>query len=75
MFLNGEYKGESVSNMTEEEITGWISALKKIKPRQVMIYTVERETPVKGLKKATKEELDTIAERARKEGFDVSVSY
>lgn len=75
MFLNGEYKGESVSNMTEEEITGWIEALKQIKPRQVMIYTIERETPVKGLKKATKEELDTIADRARKAGFDVSVSY
>ena len=75
MFLNGEYEGKSVSNMTEEEISGWIAALKTIKPRQVMIYTVERETPVKGLRKATKEELDTIADRARKEGFDVSVSY
>lgn len=75
MFLNGEHKGESISNMTEEEISGWISALKTIKPRQVMIYTIERETPVKGLRKATKEELDTIADRARKEGFDVSVSY
>jgi len=75
MFLNGEYKGESVNNMTEEELSGWINSLKEIKPRQVMIYTIERETPVKGLKKATKEELDTIADRARKEGFDVSVSY
>lgn len=75
MFLSGEYKGESVSNMTEEEISGWLIALKKINPRQVMIYTIERETPVKGLKKATKEELDSIAGRAREEGFDVSVSY
>lgn len=75
MFLNGEHKGESVSNMTEEEISGWINALKEIKPRQVMIYTIERETPVKELKKATKEELDAIADRARKEGFDVLVSY
>ena len=40
-----------------------------------MIYTIERETPGKALKKATKEELDAIAERARKEGFDVTVSY
>lgn len=75
MFLSGEYQGEPVSNMTEEEIAGWLSALKKINPRSVMIYTIERETPVKGLKKATKEELDSIAARARKEGFEVSVSY
>ena len=39
-----------------------------------MIYTIDRETPVKALKKATKEELDAIAE-GRKEGFDVTVSY
>ena len=71
MFLKGELNGESVNNMTEEEIAGWISALKQIRPKQVMIYTIDRETPVKALKKATKEELDAIAERARKEGFDV----
>ena len=75
MFLKGEVNGESVNNMTEEEIVGWIEALKQIRPKQVMIYTIDRETPVKNLQKATKEELDTIAERARKEGFDVTVSY
>ena len=75
MFLKGEVNGKSVNNMTEEEIAGWISALKQIRPKQVMIYTIDRETPVKALKKATKEELDAIAERARKEGFDVTVSY
>lgn len=75
MFLNGEYKGESVNNMTEEEVSGWMEALTQIKPRQVMIYTIERETPVKSLRKATPNELDRIAERARSAGFDVSVSY
>ena len=40
--------------MTEEEIAGWISALKQIRPKQVMIYTIDRETPVKALKKLLK---------------------
>ena len=75
MFLTGKHNGADISNTTEEEIAGWIEALKKIRPRQVMIYTIDRETPVKGLKKASKETLDTIADRARREGFDVSVSY
>lgn len=75
MFLQGEVDGRSVDNTTEEEIEGWLEALKKIRPRQVMIYTVERETPLKGLRKQPKEVLDKIAERARKEGFEVSVSY
>lgn len=75
MFLQGEVNGESVDNTTEAEINGWLEALKKIKPKQVMIYTIDRETPLKGLKKIPGETLDAIAERARKEGFEVTVSY
>lgn len=75
MFLQGEVNGESVDNTTEAEINGWINALKKINPKQVMIYTIDRETPLKGLRKVSKETLDSIADRARKEGFDVTVSY
>ena len=74
MFLQGELNGEPVDNTTEVEINGWLEALKKIKPKQVMIYTIDRETPVKNLKKVTKEELEAIADRARREGFDVTVS-
>ncbi|WP_075559655.1 radical SAM protein [Parabacteroides timonensis] len=75
MFLQGEIDGKSVDNTTEEEIKGWIDALKKIKPKQVMIYTIDRETPLKGLRKVSKEALDAIADRVREEGFDVTVSY
>lgn len=75
MFITGEYKGESVDNTTEAELTGWLEALRRIHPKQVMIYTIERETPVKGLRKVSKEVLDSIADRARQAGFDVSVSY
>lgn len=74
MFLKGEIDGESVTNTTEHEISGWLEALRQIKPKQVMIYTIDRETPVKNLKKVTKEELEAIADRARCEGFDVTVS-
>ena len=75
MFLKGEFEGQSVNNMSEEEIMGWLQALQEIAPKQVMIYTIDRETPAQGLQKATHEELDGIAERARKAGFDVTVSY
>jgi wyosine [tRNA(Phe)-imidazoG37] synthetase (radical SAM superfamily) len=74
MFLKGEIDGKSVTNTTEEEIIGWIEALKQIKPKQVMIYTIDRETPIKNLQKVTKEELEMIANRARQEGFNVTVS-
>ena len=75
MFLKGEFEGQSVNNMTEEEVAGWLQALREIAHKQVMIYTIDRETPAQGLLKATHEELDGIADRARKAGFDVTVSY
>lgn len=74
MFLRGECNGESVDNTTEEEVAGWLEALKEIRPKQVMIYTIDRETPVKGLQKVSKEDLEAIANRARAIGFEVSVS-
>ncbi|MEG2647683.1 MAG: radical SAM protein, partial [Mucinivorans sp.] len=51
MFLKGEVNGESVDNTTEAEISGWLDALRRIRPKQVMIYTIDRETPVKALRK------------------------
>ncbi|MDL2277746.1 radical SAM protein [Parabacteroides sp. OttesenSCG-928-G07] len=74
MFITGQYKGESVDNTTEEEIGGWLEALKEIKPKQVMIYTIDRDTPVKGLKKIAKEKLELIADKVKSIGLDVSVS-
>ncbi len=74
IFLRGEHKGEIVDNTTAEEVNTWIEALQVIKPRKVMIYAVDRTTPVEGLVKLTREELEYIAEQARRAGFNVTVS-
>lgn len=50
-------------------------ALHRIQPRQVMIYTIDREVPVSGLEKATHDEMNAVAEKIRAQGFNVSVSY
>jgi hypothetical protein len=49
--------------------------VKQIAPRQVMIYTIDRETPAPDLLKATHEELDRIGELVREAGIPCSVSY
>jgi len=74
MFLSGSYKGKSADNTSDSEISAWIELLKEIKPKQVMIYTVERDTPSENLKKVTPEKLYAIAEQVKQEGFDVQVS-
>lgn len=74
MFLRGSHNGENFDNTTEKEISAYLNVLKKLKPQKVMIYTIDRETPIKSLQKIPLEELEKIAEKIRKIGFDVSVS-
>lgn len=75
MFLKGKYEDKNVDNTTDEYVLPWIETVKEINPRQVMIYTVDRDTPDKDLLKATPEELDRIGDLLKKEELDVSVSY
>lgn len=74
LFLQGSYKGQTIDNTTEEELTAWLQALKKINPGQVMIYTIARDTPAQGLQKVSMEKLNAIAKRAEEAGFEVQVS-
>ena len=75
MFLTGTLDGRDMDNTTDEYVLPWIETLKKIAPGQVMIYTIDRETPVSTLRKASREALDRIAGLLRDNGFETSVSY
>ena len=75
MFMKGMSEGADVDNTSDRFVEPWLRAVKEISPSQVMIYTIDRETPDHELKKATREELDRIAGRIRQEGLEVSVSY
>lgn len=74
LFLKGTYKGEIIDNTTETEILAWLKLLEEIKPSQVMIYTIDRDTPATGLEKASLDDLHLIADRVRAIGFQVQVS-
>ena len=75
MFLKGSINGKNLDNTTDRFVMPWIKAVKEIAPREVMIYTIDRETPVSGLQKATHEELDRIVALLEKEGIKASASY
>ena len=75
MFMGGTLDGQSVDNTGEKYVVPWLQAIARIHPRQVMIYTIDRETPVATLQKATRESLDSIAEQVRQLGIECSVSY
>ena len=78
MFMRGETgerSQQSVDNTGEEFVGPWLEAVKEIKPQQVMIYTIDRETPTLGLLKATREQLDHIRDRVIAAGIPCSASY
>ena len=75
MFMEGELNGVSVSNTSDDYVTPWLDVIKDIAPQQVMIYTIDRETPVSGLKKASHAVLDDIKARVEAIGLSCSVSY
>ncbi|MCI6161326.1 MAG: radical SAM protein [Prevotellaceae bacterium] len=75
MFLKGTANGENVDNTGEAFISPWLEAIKSIAPHEVMIYTIDRETPDHGLLKASPEELDAIRDRVAAEGIRCTASY
>jgi wyosine [tRNA(Phe)-imidazoG37] synthetase (radical SAM superfamily) len=75
LFLRGIHEGRVIDNTTPEEINAWLEALKKIKPAEVMIYTISRDTPEGSqLEKVPLAELKKIATLVRKLGIDTQVS-
>lgn len=75
MFLKGTYQGKEVDNTSDKYVLPWLEAIKEIAPRQVMIYTIDRETPDQDLEKATPEELDRIVALIKKTGISATASY
>ena len=75
LFMSGEYQGKSVDNTADVYVQPWLKALARIRPEAVYIYTIDRETPAKGLRKASPEVLDAIGERVKALGLECSVSY
>lgn len=75
LFMDGEYEGTSVDNTSDAYVLPWLEALQRIRPEAVYIYTIDRDTPAKGLKKTSPAVLDAIGERVRALGLECSVSY
>ena len=74
MFVRGEFEGNIVDNTTEREVSAWLLLLKELNPREVMIYTIDRETPIKTLEKVPVGDLREIALRVEELGIKTSVA-
>lgn len=73
-FLRGEYNGQIIDNTTPDELSAWYNMVDRLHPKQVMIYVIDRATPLPTLSKVPAAEMDTIAAPLRQKGIDVIVS-
>jgi hypothetical protein len=74
MFLRGECDGEPIDNTTPEEVAAWVRLVEALRPKLVMIYSLDRDTPCKTLERVSHEELQQIAAHIEALGIAVSVA-
>lgn len=74
MMLRGEHDGKKVDNTTPEEIDALIEAYKAIRPKEVMLYSLDRSTPEEKLVKVERDELMRIASLIEAAGIKTQVN-
>lgn len=73
MFLKGVENGVEIDCTCKEHVEAWQNLVRELAPREVMMYTIDRETPAKNLQKVSVEEMEAIAAPLVNEGFKVQI--
>jgi len=74
LFIKGSFNGHQIDNSTDRELEPWLKLISSIKPKEVMVYTIARDTPVNTLYKVDVQRLEEIALLLRQNGIKVQVS-
>jgi wyosine [tRNA(Phe)-imidazoG37] synthetase (radical SAM superfamily) len=74
LFVRGEFRGIKINNTTDREIAELLKLYRDISPLEVMVYTIDRGTPARGLERIQYSELESIAARIREIGINTQVS-
>ena len=56
-----------------EALAAWMDIVRELKPREVMVYTIDRETPDKSLAKYTVEEMEEMVKPLVEEGYKIQI--
>lgn len=69
MFL----KSRDFDSSSPEVLEGWMNIVRELKPREIMVYTIDRPTPQEGLQKFSEEEMRKLVRPLIDEGFEVQI--
>lgn len=56
-----------------EGLEAWKEIVRRLRPREVMVYTIDRQTPDESLKKYTIEQMTTFVQPLLDEGFKIQI--
>ena len=56
-----------------EVLLGWMDIVRELRPREVMVYTLDREAPMQGLQKFTPEEMAALVRPLVEEGIKIQI--
>lgn len=73
-FLRGEHNGQIIDNTTPSELQAWYRAVETLRPKQIMIYVIDRKTPEEHLEKIPRDQMESIAAPLVAKGYDVIIS-
>ena len=69
MFL----KSKDFDSSSPEVLCGWMDIVRLLKPREIMVYTIDRPTPEEGLQKFTVDEMQALVQPLINEGFLIQI--
>ena len=69
MFL----RSPDFDSSSPEVLDGWMAIVRDLKPREVMVYTLDREAPAEGLEKFTAEEMESLVRPLIEEGINIQI--
>ena len=58
---------------SSEALGAWMDIVRELRPREIMVYTIDRETPDKSLEKYTVEEMTAFVQPLLDEGFKIQI--
>lgn len=69
MFL----KSPDFNTAEPEALARWMDIVREVRPREIMVYTIDRETPDKSLEKYTVDEMRELVRPLIEEGYDIQI--
>jgi len=73
MFFKGNVEGQEFDLTAPELVAGWSDIVRRLHPSKIMAYSLDRDTPVAGLKKIERDRLQEITAPLRDEGFIIEI--